>query len=51
MSIIPCGKSDLFQSELEKFKDEFVSQYTKEALEEIPYLEVESEEDSEIRCV
>ena len=42
MTIIPCGKSNLFNSELDEFKNKYVAQYAKEALDSIPRLEVDS---------
>lgn len=43
MPIIPCGKSNLFNSELDEFKNKYVAQYAKEALDSIPRLEVDSQ--------
>lgn len=43
MSIIPCGKSNLFNSELDEFKNKYVAQYAKEALDSIPRLEVDGQ--------
>lgn len=43
MPIIPCGKSNLFNSELDEFKNKYVAQYAKEALDSIPRLEVDGQ--------
>lgn len=55
MSIIPCGKSDLFKSDLDKFKERYASQFIKEALDDIPeltWVDAENAEpvDSEAKC-
>lgn len=42
MNILPNGKSDLFQSELQDFKDRFVSNYIKEALGDIEEVNAKS---------
>lgn len=42
MSIIPCGKSNLFKSELDGFKTKYASKYVQEAMDSIEELEVES---------
>ena len=50
MPIIPCGKSNLFNSELDEFKNQYVAKYAKEAIDSIPRLEVDSKCETHEAC-